>query len=78
MNRGNQPATTGRKISDFGEQQVLELLFVTAYFVCYVHLIQVKLLASNFNLVDIWLNQLNLCFVCDDILPALISEDRGH
>merc|ERR1712062_437532 len=36
-----QPANTGRKIrSVIGEQQVLELLFVTVYFVCYVHLIQ--------------------------------------
>ena len=79
MNRGRQPANTGRKIrSVFGEQQVLELLFLTVYFVCYVHLIQVKMLASNLNWVDIWLNQLNLCFVCDAILPALINEYRGH
>ena len=79
MNRGRQPATADRKIrSAFGEQRVLELLFVTVYFVCYVHLIQVKLLAYNLNLVDIWLNQLNLCFVCDAILPALINEYRGH
>ena len=79
MNRGRQPATAARKIrSVFGEQQVLELLFVTVYFVCYVHLIQVKLLAYNLNLVDIWLNQLNFSFVCDDILHTLISEERGH
>ena len=79
MNRGRQPANTGRKIrSVFGEQQVLELLFLTVYFVCYVHLIQVKLLAYNLNLVDIWLNQLNFSFVCNDILHTLISEERGH
>ena len=78
MNRGRQPATAGRKISVFGEQQALELLFVTVYFVYYVHLIQVKLLAYNLNLVDIWLNQLNFSFVCDDILHTLISEERGH
>ena len=79
MNRGRQPANTGRKIrSVFGGQQVLELLFVTVYFVCYVHLIQMELMASNLNLVDIWLNQLNFSFVCNDILHTLISEERGH
>ena len=78
MYRGKEPANTGRKIrSVFGEQQVLELLFVTVYFVCYVHLIQVKLMAYNLNLVDIWLNQLNFSFVCDDILPTF-SEEGGH